>query len=226
MAFPADMAKLTYLFTLSKTGVDTDVAEPGIWVGGEGFGPDSDATLMSIAQGGFNAWVTNVPKTHFCTNVFLSSVKASMYNAAGHTIREQVFVHDSAWQGSSPDAALPWETSLCCSLYSYPRGSFQHDARRRRGRFYVPPMSSNALDPSNSGFFRNDDFLAMHTALNAFVNDCGQDAEGVQVGKAQVFSRLDGAIYQVIETSMDAKFDSQRRRQNREVAGHGELPVH
>jgi len=225
MAFPTEMAKLTFGFTLSRTGTDEDVAEPGIFVGGETFGPDSDEALMRIAHGGFNAWVTNVNEVSFGSNVFLSWVQATMYNAAGHTIREQRFIHDVAWQGSGSGAAMPWETSLCCSLYTYPRGSFQPNARRLRGRFYTPPMSASVLDPSNSGYFSDSGLHAFHTQMNSFVRDVGQDNNGVQVGQAVVFSRVNGSYAPVIETSMDAKFDSQRRRENRETAGHEEIVV-
>jgi hypothetical protein len=114
---------------------------------------------------------------------------------------------------------LPWETSLAASLYTYPRGTFVPQARRKRGRFYLPPMGADQLDASNSGFFPDATIDAMLAEIVGFLQDSRETDVGAVTGTLGVFSRVDGVIRDVIQVSMDAKYDSQRRRQNRENAG-------
>jgi hypothetical protein len=214
----------TWVFSLSKTGTDEDFAEFSIWTYDSDYGPD-DSNLLDLAHGAWKAWHDNIPTDPWTDNVFLSYVKGRTFAANGHTLREQIYVPDVGWQGSGSHPALPWETSLCLSLYTYPRGSFVTQGRRKRGRVYLPPMRSGVLDSSNSGFFSDGALSALFTNLTHFVSRVGQDGLGVQNLTPVVYSRADNMARPIIQCSIDAKFDSQRRRQNREVAGHLELPL-
>ena len=141
------------------------------------------------------------------------------YLANGHTLREQRYVPPTPWVGTSTQPSLPWETSLCVSLYCYPRGTFQPNARRRRGRFYLPPMSSAVLASNNSGFVADNVAHGVLSQMHDFCRDAWQSYLGVDEAHLGVFSRADSTVYPVVQISLDAKIDSQRRRQNREIAG-------
>lgn len=223
MSTPADAYFVRYQFTLIKVNTPEDIAEMGLWFRALGGAEYGDPELASIAEGAYNAWNAHMNPGLWATNVELSSVVASNYLANGHTLHEQNFVPETPWVGSDSAAAMPWETSLAVSLYTYPRGTFVTDGRRKRGRCYLPPMAASQLDPSNSGFFKNSNFAGLLTAVSAWLNDADQDRLGVQVGRLAVFSRADSETRDVVQISMDAKFDSQRRRQNREIAGHVEV---
>jgi hypothetical protein len=81
-------------------------------------------------------------------------------------------------------------------------------------------MSGSSLDTSNSGFYDNGSIAAQLAEQVAFLGDAQQDMVGADVGVLVIYSRVDGVHRDVVQVSMDAKFDSQRRRQNREDAGH------
>lgn len=219
MATPLNMYSLTWDFNLYRTTVREDHAEFTCFyqtVGGAQYG---DAQLIHAAAGGAKAWTDNITKTNWCDNVTLSSVTATSYLANGHTFAVQQAPPPVGWTGTSDPPALPWETSLCMSLYTYPRGSFVSNARRKRGRFYLPPMAASCLDVSNSGYFDNATIAARLGEVHDFLEDSQNDELGVQIGSLGVYSRVDGICRAVTQISCDAKFDSQRRRQNRETAG-------
>jgi hypothetical protein len=120
----------------------------------------NDAELNSAANGAVNAWQNNINQGHYSSAVVFSDVVARNFLANGHTNHEQVAVADGGWVGTASGASLPWETSLCTSLYTYPRGSFVSDARRKRGRYYLPPMTTgpsrlNLPSKSRSWAMRN-----------------------------------------------------------------------
>jgi hypothetical protein len=218
-ATPTTLIALTWKFALSKVGTDMDIAEFTVNCHKDSYEPD-DAQLLKLADGGYKAWQGHIDPTLWCDNVFLVSVAGRTFSADGHTFREQVWTHGPTdWVGTATGAALPWETSMALGLYTYPRGSFVANARRKRGRIYLPPMAANVLDPSNSGFFSNANLPTLLANLHEFMSHVGEDDIGASVVKPGVYSRVDGAIRDVTQLSLDAKIDSQRRRQNRETSG-------
>lgn len=227
-ATPTNLLLLTWYFSLSRVGTDEDIAEFSIATHQDSYEADQDG-LNAITAGAFAAWKSNMPSQYWATNVYLSQTIGTQYQANGDTLRKAVFVPGpdagDHWVGSDSGSALPWETALACSLYTYPRGSFQPNARRHRGRFYMPPMAASTLDSSNSGYFKNANLATLLGHLADFVQDVGQDGLGVRHTRAGVWSRADNVVRDVVQLSIDAKFDSQRRRQNREVAGHIEIGV-
>lgn len=83
----------------------------------------------------------------------------------------------------------------------------------------MPPQTAGELENSNSGFFSNSLLPDFFTSVHAFLT-AAQDSEvGAKIGDLSVFSRMDGVLRHVEYLYVDAKFDSQRRRQNRETAG-------
>lgn len=220
MAVPANNVYIRWNFSLSRVGTSEDIAVFGTWWEPVAAVTDWDGFLADQASVAWEAWVGAVNHSFWCANVTLTSVEAVHYDVTGHTLNEQVFTGGTPWVGSSTAPALPWETSLAVSLYTYPRGSFVSNGRRKRGRYYLPPMSSAILDSSDSGYFDNTLVAGLLSAQVAFLIAAGKDIAGVHVLDLSVLSKVDDALRPVIQVSLDAKFDSQRRRENREVAGY------
>lgn len=217
---PLDLYQLVFKFELLELTSPADIAEFSLWMAGVDGAEYGDPQLHSAAIGACHAWQDNVNQNHFSSAVEFSTVTARNFLANGHTNHEQVFVADGSWVGNADGASMPWETSLCVSLYTYPRGSFIPNARRRRGRFYLPPMSANQLDSTNTGFFHDSGVAPLLAEMDAFLTAAREDMVGVQVGDLVVYSRVAGESNPVTQLSLDAKFDSQRRRQNREPVGY------
>ena len=218
--------ELTWTFDLKQIDVDQDIAEFTLWFqyGPGGSAPQED--LDFLAQNGADARSENVGTAIYSTNVGLRSCTARIFSADGKTLAESVKVPADAWQGTSSSPALPWETSLCISLYTYTPGTFVPNGRRRRGRYYLPPMGSQVLDHSNSGFYDNTLIAPSLTEQRLFYSKLYAGAfPGTLVVIPVVYSRVAEDMNPVTHLVTDAKIDSQRRRQNREVAGRINLPV-
>jgi hypothetical protein len=220
MTVPDQAAEYTYVFTLSRAGTPEDVAEMSFWAIPDPAITDWDPFLADQAEAAYNAWATHMHTDRWATNVQLTSVRARHFTPAGKTDHEQVFVPSPGWKGSSASGSMPWETSFCVSLYTYTPGGFILHPRRRRGRMYLPPMSSDQLDNSNSGYFLNSDVATFLGEIESWLQACQSDKlGGAGVQRPSVFSRVDSHLYQWTDVVIDAKFDSQRRRQNRESVG-------
>jgi len=225
MVFPTNRWMTTWRFALNRAGNEEDEANFSLHFGGTSYEPTDDQ-LGSIAEGAYNAWVNNTSPTWFTNAVTLAGTKSYRYNDAGHVIGVGGYApSDDFWHGTHAGPSLPWECALVFSLYSYPRGSFQVNPRRKRGRIYLPPFASSMLDTSNSGFVDNglmDDLLA---GMANFLEDAEKDAVGVALAPPVIFSRVGQALYEVTDLYMDAKIDVQRRRQKSESAGSLHLPL-
>lgn len=226
MAFPLSAYQQRYNFSLTRVGTKEDIAVFSLWQKPLGGAVYTDSQLAEAAHGGYNAWNTNVDPGKYSAAVTLESVTCTSYDASGKTLFEQNYVAGTPWQGASSGKALPWEVSLAVSLYTYPRGTFVQNGRRKRGRYYLPVQTSNQLANNDSGYY--DDSLIAGQLLEqvSFLSDSQQDSLGVQIADLAVFSRMDGVLRPVTDVYIDAKFDSQRRRENREVAGvlHQSMP--
>lgn len=223
MAIPANNVYIRWQFTLSRVGTAEDIAEFGVWWEPVASVTDWDTFLFDQATIAWEAWVSAQNHSFWGPNVILAKVTAVHYDTTGHTLNEQVFNAGTPWVGSSTASALPWETSLAVSLYTYPRGTFTTNGRRKRGRYYLPPMSAGVLDASDSGYFDNTLVSALLSAQHTFLIAAGKDIAGVHVLDCSVLSKVDDILRPVVQISLDAKFDSQRRRENRETAGHVEV---
>lgn len=212
--------QLTWTFDLSQIAERQDIAEFSLWFkyGPGGSAPQDD--LDFLAQNGADAWSANVGHAIYCSNVALRSCTARIFDLAGKTLRESIQVPATDWVGSSSAKALPWETSLCISLYAYQPGTFVVNGKQKRGRYYLPPMSSQVLDASNSGFFDNGLIAATLAEQATFYSHLYAGAfPGTLVVVPVIYSRVAQDLYTAEYLVTDAKIDSQRRRQNREIAG-------
>lgn len=224
MAFPTNRWMTTWHFELRRSGVLEEEANFSLHFGGTSYEPTDDQ-LNSIAEGAYKAWDDNAGSGDYTNAVVLASTKSYRYNDAGYVIGIGSFSPDDKWIGTASGASLPWETSLVLSLYSYERGTFVQNPRRKRGRIYLPPMAASRLDTSNSGYYQDSQVDTLLGQLGAFVEDAEKDALGVALAPPVVFSRVGQALYQITDLYLDAKFDSQRRRERSETAGKAHLSL-
>ena len=225
MSVPVAAVELTWTFDLNQNGPKQDIAEFSLWLhnGSGATTPQSD--LDFLAQNGADSWSSRVSKSHYAATVSLRSCTARTFLANGHTLAESIKVPATAWVGGSGEPCLPWETSLCISLYAYQPGTFVVNGKRKRGRYYLPPMSTNVMAQDYSGFMDNTIFLAILNEQNSFQQGCVDGSGGPLIVTLAVFSRVDSDLYPVLYVVGDAKIDSQRRRQNRETAGRVSIPT-
>lgn len=224
MPFPLSAYLVRYNFTLIRASAAEDIANLDLWMAPLGGAEYGDSQLAAAAHGAYNAWDTNQYTGDWGNNVRLDSVVCSSFNAAGHTIHEQNFVPVTPWQGASGGKALPWETSMVVSLYCYQRGVFEPQARRKRGRVYLPPQTASQLENSNAGYYDNSALPTFLGKQKDWLTEAQQDDVGVKIANLSVFSRADSVLRPVVNLYMGAKFGSQRRRQNKETVGILSVP--
>lgn len=224
----AGLAEITYNFGLSNGSVAIEDASPSIWVLPT-VAPISDddwnTALLEMATAAYGGWKTNVGNGQWENSVQLSNVTARRTSTTDATLDKQVYLPtDDTWVGSETSGTLPWQTSLCISPYSYLRGSYIPNRRRRTGRFYLPPMSTNVLYAVDDGLL--DPTLVatlldeLHPAWKAI-----QTADYSTSGLEPIFginSRgpfKDPTVlphfFPVVQLTADNKLDSQRRRTKR-----------
>ncbi len=229
MPVPADNVKLIMIFALNDGSADVEVAECGIWGmlnGGSG-APDYPTQLQALAVGALAAWTAHAPVAEFSSAVVLKQAKAVHYNTSGHTLAEGVAAPTGTpWQGTASQS-LPWEVSLCLSLYGYNRGTFEPNAARKRNRTYLPPMGAVIMGNAITGRLSATNANAVLTWYKAFLADVSSVALGSSwVFAPQVLSKggtkppldPDGTLTAVQQISVDDKLDSQRRRERQQPA--------
>lgn len=213
----------TLTFNLFVGATQEDIAEFTFWTQVQDYssGPITwDEACQSAADGVWDAWAAHGTPDYFHSNVRLLNVKSARMDLAGKTQNEGQSTGGDAWVGTASSTSLPWQVSMAVSLYSYTPGTFISNARRRRGRFYLPPPSAIALAGDGSGLLAaatvTDVLGSMHDFLEAVaaVQDSGGDALGLL---PVVYSREAGQDYAVTDLAMDTRADSQRRRANRQV---------
>jgi hypothetical protein len=223
---PTTAYQAVFNFSLSALTVPQEIAQTSFWATPNTPPSDWDALLLDQAEAAYLAWAHQFITSRYSTAVQLENVTAKHYNADFTTAHEQTYSPSSKWKGTDSGASLPWETTLCISPYSYTPGTFIPHGRRRRGRMYLPPMAASQLDGSNTGFFVNSEIAAFGDEVRAFGNACAQDKlELNKVVTPGVFSRLDGRLWTWTDIAFDAKFDSQRRREHRQLAGREYVAV-
>jgi hypothetical protein len=219
MAVPIAAVETTLTFDLSQLTTPQDIAEFTIWGRNEDGVATSQADLDVYAQNAVDAWSANVNRPYWASNVALRSATCRTFNAAGHTTKESIAPPTAPWTGAATDPALPWETSLCISEYAYPPNTFVVDGKRKRGRFYLPPMTAGALAANNTGFIADANVHDILDHMKTFYQALSANPGPGSIITPCVFSRMDSALYTTVFLVTDAKLDSQRRRQNREDVG-------
>lgn len=216
MVYPVGLVKVTFRFDLLATGGIHEQAEPSIWFLADDLDlpTDWDAALLGAAQKANDSWQSFFPSSLFESSVSLQSVLATQYGTDLKTAHEQVYIDSTPWQGTASSGSLPWNNSLCISLYTYTPGTFIADARSRRGRFYLPPMSVDALADKSDGNLGAGQVSAYLDAMNSVVGaiatyDLPTTTHAMTPG---VLSRKNTHLYTLTDWRGDTKMDSQRRR--------------
>lgn len=219
MSVPTQNVKLVMNFALKAPAGVEDQAQFGLW--GQYNTPPADlnAFLLAYAEYARDQWVSGVDKSSYSSAAELTFVQAITYDTGGHTSAEQrAPTTPGDWVGAQI-RSMPWETSLCITLYTYPPGSFVPNARRRRGRLYLPPIGAGVLANNSSGELADADALAFAQDVRDWIAAIeGHVFSGSVAVTPRVFSRADSAMHDIFAVGVDGKIDSQRRRQKSELA--------
>lgn len=109
--------------------------------------------------------------------------------------------------GSVGADGLPLEVALCSSIAAtVPPGI---NAGRRKGRIFVGPLNTNALDGDDTGPTRPTTSFTNLMALRMKETADALLAVGAELA---VWSRADAAFYPIVRGWVDDSFDTQRRR--------------
>jgi hypothetical protein len=220
MALPVNNAKVTMVFDLKGPSAVNDEAQFGawgIWSTPPAAGSATDAALLLLAEKARDHWVADVDKSSYSSAVELKTVIATQYNASGHTLNEQRAVTTSGdWVGAQT-RSLPWECSMVVSLYSYTPGTFIPNARRRRGRCYLPPIGAGILANNSSGQLADADALAFGQEFHDWLHAVSDEDLGSGLHwDPVVMSQMDAHGYLLTDIVVDGKIDSQRRREKQQ----------
>lgn len=183
--------------------------------------PDQDDYLAALAQAAIDKWTADVDHTAFSLNLELTRTLAIVQDTAGHTVREQVVSTPTGhWRGSDSSAALPWECALVIGLYTYERGSFVPNARRRRGRVYLPGLPSSGLGSGKSGLLTNTYAQARRDELGAVLSDLVGFSlpHGGGSWHPGILSKVAGQFNDLSHLSVDNKVDVHRSRERQQAA--------
>lgn len=215
------MVKMTVQFDLQNgSDVVLDQAEFRIWSDAPTPVSDWDAWLTDVAEFARDHWISGVSKTHFSPAVVLNRVICGRYDTAGHTVNEKVATASPTdWIGSAAKS-LPWQVSAVISLYTYERGTFVTDGKRKRGRIYLPPLGDSIIGDSTTG----EMLLATAQALRDDVGTwltaiVGHTPAGGSTSFHPVVLSLAGDFSNELSfLSVDTKLDTQRRREKQLTA--------
>nr|CRY96029.1 hypothetical protein [uncultured prokaryote] len=198
--------------------------------------PTIDLVLKDMAQAAVASQRANVVQSNWSPNVYCTGTRVALEGTNGHTLAEQFGASDgpSDWRGGSGASSLPWETSLCISLYGYQPGGFDVNSRSKRGRFYLPPMASDVLDADNSGRIQLTKATAIADQWGTVLQELQQHeytgfpelAPVLVINSRKTPARPDyePKAYPVTYLRFDNKIDSQKRRQRQETASGGSAP--
>lgn len=222
MATPSDNVFLLWSFEMDLDTTPTEIAQTGVWASpGDGFpvsSADWNTYLSDLAAAAADAWQANMAAGNFAAELKLKYAKAIHYDAAGHTANEGQHGPGTGWAGTG-GAALPWQCAQVVGLYSYTPGSFIPQARRRRGRCYLPGLSTTMMASDGLGLMDSTKAVAnrnnFKATLHAIATAMATPGRGFI---PMVYSRMDAHLYAVTDLTTDVKVDTQRRRANRLTA--------
>ena len=172
---------------------------------------DQVAAKIIAGFGGIAAFWSN--------NAQMTAVKTYLLDTTGHTTAEgQHTFSPGDVAGSGSTNMLPPEVALVLGLYSYPPGGFAPQKGRKRGRIYLPYLTSSNLTSDGKVTGANCQSIAngwasIFNAINTIESASGRtDPMGLVV-----LSRAAGATFEVGYTVVDDHWDAQRRRQHQDT---------
>lgn len=150
---PANTVYIRWNFVLSSGGAPVETASVGLHatrVHNSGNTVDWPADLQGWTDDHADIWATNYGGMKGITSsaVRLDNVEAYLIDAATGKATAKgmtLCTGDAAWAGTVTQG-LPFQCALVVSTYAYSPGGFAQDAREKRGRYYLPPFSDDALD--------------------------------------------------------------------------------
>jgi hypothetical protein len=172
---------------------------------------DDLEALMTTIRGEYAAFYGG--NGAFYQGCVLSHLDGYVLNsAAPHKALAKVSLGTSGEAGTASQA-LPPECAVCVSLYGYARNSFVPDARRKRGRLYLPGLSTPYL--TSEGLLGTGGTGAIATfgqGLAEALWDTELDSD--HRGQLVIASRTGNLLSPVSYVRVDNHVDVQRRRQN------------
>lgn len=187
------------------------------------------AVLHDMSDAALASQAAHVPQSHWGPAVVASGTRVALENTSGHTIDEAISAAtgDLAWAGSSSSKQMPYEDSICISVYGYEPGTFDPLGRYKRGRFYLPPPASDMLAPENNGLIRSD---YLEDIGNAWLTVLRELQEHTYSGFPTfspvlgINSRTRIDFFNASWLRWDQKWDRQSRRQNKLIAPTQDFP--
>lgn len=219
MVFPVNMIYTRWEFGWQPAGAsaDIEIQDFGIWFRipdpVQPPFPGWNNVVNDFSQRAANAWMTNMTKANFASAVKFRRCVTYHYDQPHKVVLdrgESTGTQGGPWAGAG--AVMPPENTVCVSLYGFDPTLAVAQARRKRGRIYLPTVATDAL------------------AGDGRLGGTYQDSIGVDV--AEMFSDLRGTFDNVepepVITSVAGQFvtpitwarvgrriDTQRRRSNR-----------
>lgn len=222
---PANIVRCTWRYDLQVEDVPIDVSEHSVTFLA-GAVPTDPAVLEAVLNDMATAALAS-QTAHFDTSYATSAVRANscrvaLESTAGLTLFEKIVAAADPidWQGDSNGAQMPWEDAVCVSVYGYEPGTFSPAGKYQRGRFYLPPLSSEQLATGKSGELDPghaqlimDNWQAILTELQNHLYS-GFPTFAPVLG---IVSRHTDSFTPASWLRIDTKVDTQRRRQNKIV---------
>lgn len=118
--------------------------------------------------------------------------------------------------GTGTSGVMPPEVAIALSMYGYTPGSFVADRGQKRGRIYLPYLSTTLAD--SHGHIQSpgdvsDAWAAFFNDLQGMHTDAGEFPDHDYYNLV-VASKVGGIATQVTTLAVDNVFDSQRRREH------------
>jgi len=236
---PANCVRVSWNFDLVRAGAKVDVAEFSVngrlldAFGAEPGSPPTDAQYEAacgaLAQGAYAAWHDHATQANYAVSVVLADVRVAQNDAAGHTISEARYnpLPTPLWAGTD-NHSLPWQLSVCIGAYNYAPGTFAPNSRNRRGRVFLPPMSTVVLGEGSTGQLSADTLAQILHEWDQIMTATHDTSLAPLSGLAWtpgILSPTKHQWYDTITWASDSIIDTQRRRRNRELGLSASIPV-
>lgn len=188
---PENTLYLRWNFVLTSGGAPVETASVGLHatrVHRTGNPVDWEDDLQGWCDAHADIWAVNYGGMKGITSaaVRLDNVELYLIDAASGKANGKGMAQttgDAAWAGTVTQG-LPFQCSLVVSTYGYTPGGFTTDATAKRGRYYLPPFSDDALDGDGRMSSTQQNNVKVWT--NAYLNAVqGSEIGGTGGGQTQ-----------------------------------------